>query len=135
MSCGFDNGLLHRGTRCNRSDTAGSTTARWHSQKTASLTRQQQGFSLAETLVAMLLLAVTITTLLNYHRALALGFSQQWQQRQAWQVAAQALLGRETAGWQIQRQQRSITLGCVLERVTVNGPQQRTASLARLNCH
>lgn len=132
---GSGNGFRHKVRRCSRSNTGGSTTARWLKQKTASRRLNQQGFSLAETLVAMLLLAVTISTLLNYHRALALGFNQQWQQRQAWQVAGQALLGREVEGWQIQRQQHSMTLGCLLEQVTVNGPQQRTASLARLNCH
>ncbi len=94
----------------------------------------QQGFSLAETLVAMLLLAMTISALLQYHRALALGFSQQWQQRQAWQVAGQALLGRDVAGWQTERQQQSFAGGCTLERVTVWGALQRSASLARLNC-
>ena len=94
----------------------------------------QQGFSLAETLVAMLLLAMTISALLQYHRALALSFSQQWQQRQAWQVAGQALLGHEVEGWQTERQQQSLTSGCTLERVTVLGPQQRFASLARLKC-
>ena len=56
----------------------------------------------------MLLLAMTISTLLQYHRALALGFSQQWQQRQAWQVAGQALLGRDTAGWHIVHQPQSL---------------------------
>jgi prepilin peptidase dependent protein C len=135
VSFGSGNGFRHKVTRCSRSDMGGLTTARWESQKTANHRQNQQGFSLAETLVAMLLLALTISTLLNYHRALALGFSQQWQQRQAWQVASQALLGREVEGWQIQRQQHSMALGCVLEHVTVSGTQQRTASLARLNCH
>ncbi|MEJ5044634.1 MULTISPECIES: prepilin-type N-terminal cleavage/methylation domain-containing protein [Pantoea] len=89
---------------------------------------------MAETLVAMLLLAMTISTLLQYHRALALGFSLQWQQRQAWHVAGQALLGHEVEGWQSQRQQQSLGSGCTLERVTVTGPQQRSASLGQLNC-
>ena len=85
--------------------------------------------------MAMLLLAMTISTLLQYHRALALGFSQQWQQRQAWRVAGQALLGRDVEGWQSQRQQQGLAGGCTLERVTVTGPQQHSASLAQLNCH
>lgn len=110
---------------------AGLITARW---RTPRCVRQQQGFSLAETLVAMLLLAMSISALLHYHRALALGFSQQWQQRQAWQVAGQALLGRDVAGWRIQRQQQPQPGSCILERVTVSSPQQREASLARLNC-
>ncbi|BAN99420.1 hypothetical protein E05_46540 [Plautia stali symbiont] len=63
----------------------------------------------------MLLLAMTISTLLQYHRVLALGFSQQWQQRQAWQVAGQALLGRDTAGWHIVHQPQSLPSGCVLD--------------------
>jgi prepilin peptidase dependent protein C len=95
----------------------------------------QQGFSLAEALVGMLLLALSITTLLHYQRALTLGFSQQWQQRQAWQVAQQALLGYDTAGWHTQRQQQILPGSCTLERVTVTGPHQRTAVLSRLKCH
>lgn len=82
----------------------------------------------------MLLLAMTISTLLQYHRALALGFSQQWQQRQAWQAAEQALQGHNMPGWHARHQQVSIGAGCVLDRVTVSGPQQRSASLAKLNC-
>ncbi|WP_345828457.1 prepilin-type N-terminal cleavage/methylation domain-containing protein [Pantoea sp. BRR-3P] len=111
---------------------AGSIIARFRSRSCVS--QKQQGFSLAETLVAMLLLAMTISTLLQYHRALALGFSQQWQQRQAWRAAGQALLGHDVAGWQSQRQQQSIAGGCTLEHVTVTGPQQRSASLGQLNC-
>ncbi|WP_315901043.1 prepilin-type N-terminal cleavage/methylation domain-containing protein [Candidatus Pantoea soli] len=95
----------------------------------------QQGFSLAETLVALLLLALTISSLLQYHRALTLGFSQQWQQHQAWPVAAQALLGHETEGWHARREAQTLPGGCVLEQVTVTGPHQREATLARLNCH
>jgi len=76
-----------------------------------------------------------VTLLLHYHRALALGFSQQWHQRQAWQVAQQALLGYETAGWHTQCQQQPLLPGCVLVRVTVTGPYQRSASLAQVRCY
>ncbi len=93
-----------------------------------------QGFSLTETLVAMLLLALTITALLHYHRALAQGFSQQWLQRQAWQAAAQAMQGRDVAGWRTQRHQQAVSASCTLERVTVTGAQQRTATLGQLKC-
>lgn len=134
VNFGSGNGSRGKVTHYSRRRKGESTTARFQSQNNASRRHQQQGFSLAETLVAMLLLAMTISTLLQYHRALALGFSQQWQQRQAWRVAGQALLGRDVEGWQIQRQQQTIALGCVLESVTVVGPQQRSASLARLNC-
>lgn len=132
VNFGSGNGSRGKVTHCSRRRKGESTTVRFQRQSNAS--RKQQGFSLAETLVAMLLLAMTISTLLQYHRALALGFSQQWQQRQAWRVAGQALLGRDVEGWQIQHQQQTIALGCVLESVTVVGPQQRSASLARLNC-
>jgi prepilin peptidase dependent protein C len=135
VNSAFGNGSRHATNGCIPRRTAGLTTVHCLNLSTASRRKDQQGFSLAETLVAMLLLAMTISTLMQYHRALALGFSQQWQQRQAWQVAGQALLGREVAGWQIDRQQQSVGIGCVLERITVTGSQQRSASLAQLNCH
>ncbi|SUB15247.1 Tfp pilus assembly protein PilV [Pantoea agglomerans] len=54
------------------------------------------GFSLPEVLFALLLMALSSSTLLHYHRALALGFSQQWYQREAWRVAEQQLMGHES---------------------------------------
>ncbi|MGK3141828.1 prepilin-type N-terminal cleavage/methylation domain-containing protein [Pantoea sp. C2G6] len=79
-------------------------------------------------------MALSSGTLLNYHRALALGFSQQWNQREAWRVAEQRLVGHETAGWRSTLQRQSLTSGCILERAEVTGPQQRHAALTRLRC-
>ncbi|WP_237680755.1 prepilin-type N-terminal cleavage/methylation domain-containing protein [[Erwinia] mediterraneensis] len=94
----------------------------------------EQGFSLAETLFAILLLAMSISALLNYHRALSLGFSQQWYQQQAWRVAAQRVLGQETAGWRSYVSRYSGPGGCELEKIEVSGPYQRRATLNVLRC-
>ncbi|QIE99415.1 prepilin-type cleavage/methylation domain-containing protein [Pantoea stewartii] len=79
-------------------------------------------------------MAVSTSALLQYHRVLTLGFSQQWQQREAWRVAEQRLLGREVAGWQTRSDKKTGSGGCTLETVTVSGPHQRQASLTRLHC-
>ncbi|WP_312758419.1 prepilin-type N-terminal cleavage/methylation domain-containing protein [Pantoea brenneri] len=92
------------------------------------------GFSLPEALFALLLMALSSSALLQYHRALTLGFSQQWNQREAWRVAEQRLIGHETPGWRATLQTRSGPAGCRLERADVLGPQQRSASLTRLRC-
>lgn len=110
---------------------AGSTTARSRRPQPA---RKCEGFSLPELLFALLLMALSSSTLLHYHRALVLGFSQQWYQREAWRVAEQRLLGHEVAGWQTTLQQQGIAAGCTLDRADVTGPQQRTATLQRLRC-
>lgn len=85
-------------------------------------------------LFALLLMALSSSTLLHYHRALALGFSQQWYQREAWRVAEQRLAGHEVAGWKSTLQQQSGPSGCTLERAEVTGPWQRRATLTRLRC-
>lgn len=95
---------------------------------------ESAGFSLPEALFALLLMAVSTSALLQYHRVLTLGFSQQWQQREAWRVAEQRLLGREVAGWQTRSDKKTGPGGCTLETVTVSGPHQRQASLTRLHC-
>jgi len=96
--------------------------------------RKCGGFSLPEVLFALLLMALSSSTLLHYHRALARGFSQQWYQREAWRVAEQRLAGHDVAGWQSTLQQQIGPLGCTLERADVTGPYQRRASLMRLRC-
>lgn len=107
------------------------TTARWPQRKTAS---DAGGFSLPEALFALLLMAVSTSALLQYHRVLTLGFSQQWQQREAWRVAEQRLLGREVSGWQSRSEKTQGPAGCVLEKAEVSGPHQRHASLMRVTC-
>ena len=112
---------------------AGSIIVRWP-RSNVSNSRKQQGFSLPETLFAILLLAMSVSALLNYHRALALGFSQQWQQREAWRAAAQRLSGREIPGWQSHLSRRGGPGGCELETAEVTGPHQRRAALSVLRC-
>ncbi|WP_312837082.1 prepilin-type N-terminal cleavage/methylation domain-containing protein [Pantoea sp.] len=113
---------------------AGSIIVRWR-RSCASPNGGQQGFSLAETLFAMLLLAMSISALLNYHRALTLGFSQQQQQQQeAWRAAAQRLSGWEIPGWQSDLSRRSGPGGCELETANVVGPGQRRVALSLLRC-
>ncbi|RLM31383.1 hypothetical protein BHG07_05860 [Brenneria salicis ATCC 15712 = DSM 30166] len=51
----------------------------------------QRGFSLTETLVAALLLTLSLLGLLQYHQLLQQSFLHQWQQRQAWRLVAQQL--------------------------------------------
>lgn len=85
-------------------------------------------------LFALLLMALSSSTLLHYHRALARGFSQQWAQQEAWYVAEQRLAGHEVAGWQSTLQQQPGPAGCMLERADVTGPFGRHASLSRLRC-
>lgn len=72
--------------------------------------------------------------MLNYHRALSLGFRQQWYQQQAWRVAAQRIYGQETEGWISRVSRRSGPGDCDLERVEVTGPYQRRAVLNVLRC-
>lgn len=81
-----------------------------------------------------MLLAISVSALLAYHRALTQGFSQQWQQRAATRVAAQRLLGHEVAGWQTSLERGGAIAGCVLERAEASGPQQAHAALSRLRC-
>lgn len=110
---------------------AGSTTARWPRPVCAS---KQRGFSLPEALFALLLLAMSVSALLQYHRALTQGFSQQWQQRVAVRVAAQRLMGHEVEGWQTSLERRAGVSGCTLERAEVSGAFQAHAMLIRLRC-
>ena len=49
--------------------------------------RRQRGFSLPETLLALVLLIATVTALAGYQRGLANGFMQLNQYRQLWRDA------------------------------------------------
>lgn len=55
----------------------------------------EQGFSLVETLFALLLFSLSFTALMHYQQALGLGFQQQWLQREAWRNAQQRLEGQQ----------------------------------------
>ncbi|WP_371242731.1 prepilin-type N-terminal cleavage/methylation domain-containing protein [Pantoea sp. KPR_PJ] len=84
--------------------------------------------------MALLLLAMSVSALLQYHRALTQSVHQQWQQRVAVRVAAQRLLGHEVAGWQTSLVPDISLAGCTLERADVSGAYQAHATLIRLRC-
>ena len=124
-------GSGYRAIRLPRCRMAGSTIARSRLWQPVC---KRDGFSLPEVLFALLLMALSSSALLQYHRALTFGFSQQWNQREAWRVAEQRLIGHESAGWCTTLQIQNGPAGCRLERADVLGPQQRSASLTRLRC-
>ena len=94
----------------------------------------QQGFSLIETLFAVLLFTLSLTALLHYYQALAEGFQQQWQQRNVWQNARQRLEGNPLDDWVSSIQQQPGPEGCQLVTVQVISPVGRHAELTQLFC-
>lgn len=101
--------------------------------------RHQRGFSLVETLFALLLFSLSITALMRYQLVLTEGFQQQWQQRSAWRHAQQLLQGNELDGkeleeWQKQLQQQSGPEGCQRLTAKAVSPAGRKAELVQLRC-
>lgn len=96
--------------------------------------KRQQGFSLPETLVALLLFAISLTALLQYQLVLAKGFQLQAQQREAWRYAAQRFEGYQPPHWQSSVRQHSGPGGCPLFTASVASPLGRKAQLALLRC-
>ncbi len=99
-----------------------------------SMLNKQHGFSLPETLFALLLFAIGLTALLHYQRALLQGFAGQWQQREAWRYAAQRLNGYEKPGWKATLHTEIGPSGCRFLIVQVASPAGRQASLSSLHC-
>lgn len=96
--------------------------------------RNQRGFSLVETLFALLLFSLSIMALMRYQLVLAEGFQQQWQQRSAWRNARQLLQGNPLEGWQAQVQQKGGPEGCQLLMAKTVSPSGRRAELVQLRC-
>lgn len=94
----------------------------------------EQGFSLVETLFALLLFSLSFTALMQYQQALGVGFQQQWQQREAWRNALQRLEGHEPPGWRTTLHSRGGPAGCLLLTAEVVSPAGRRAELTRLRC-
>ncbi|QIZ52210.1 prepilin-type N-terminal cleavage/methylation domain-containing protein [Dickeya zeae] len=102
------------------------------------------GFSLPETLVAMLLFAVSLTGLLQYHQVLQQSLLHQMQQRQAWRLAHQKLEGENVgpvlssplvpAGWGVNRTEQAYPPFCRRITVTVVTPYRYRAALSRWFC-
>lgn len=96
--------------------------------------KNQQGFSLPETLVALLLFACSLTALMHYQLALAKGFQLQAQQREAWRYALQRFEGYQPDDWQSSVVQQMGPANCPLLTATVISPLGRQAQLALLQC-
>ena len=98
--------------------------------------RRQRGFSLPETLLALVLLIVTVTALAGYQRGLANGFMQLNQYRQLWRDAwrfAQLSPPVIPANRQISRMQTSAAR-CVSITVTITMPVDKRVQMTRLHC-
>ena len=98
--------------------------------------KRQSGFSLAETLLAMLLSVIVVTTLAGYHRSLSLGMTQQKQYRQLWRLGWQQTQLQPPAmpeGWAVNRVQ-TMQQSCVSISVTITAPTGRQGRMARLHC-
>lgn len=98
--------------------------------------KRQRGFSLVETLLAMLLLVIVITALAGYHRAISLGMAQQKQYRQLWRLGWQQTQRQPPvlpSGWRAKRVQ-TMQQSCVSISVTITAPTGRQGQMARLHC-
>jgi len=95
---------------------------------------EQDGFSLPETLVALLLFTLSFTALMHYQLALSTGAQQQMQQREAWQMAWLHFEGYQAIGWQSSLVRQPGPTGCTLLQVTATSPLGRKAELSRLQC-
>jgi len=96
----------------------------------------QKGFSLPETLLAMVLLVMVVTALTGYHRVLLQGFTTWSHYRYLWRYGwqqAQPLPMPLPPGWQVSRIQTT-EAGCVSISVTITSPAGRQGEMTRLHC-
>lgn len=96
---------------------------------------KQGGFSLPETLVALLLFSLSFTALLHYQLAQAKGFQLQIQQREAWYRAWLRFEGYEAAGWETTLGKKMGPAGCQLLTSIAVSPAGREATLQQLRCN
>ncbi|WP_312046554.1 prepilin-type N-terminal cleavage/methylation domain-containing protein [Erwinia sp.] len=93
-----------------------------------------QGFSLPETLVALLLFSISSLALIQYQLALGRGFQLQQQQREAVRLARQRFEGYQAPGWQTTLEQQTLTGSCLLLTSRVISPVGAKAALSQLRC-
>ncbi len=108
-----------------------------------SVREYQAGLSLPETLLAMLLLSISVLGLLHYYQALSQGFTRQWQVRQAWseahdQLESYAVTGEgkalEKKGWQVVISTVQTSPKCQQVTANVSTPLNYHSQLSRLIC-
>ncbi|EIC84256.1 prepilin-type N-terminal cleavage/methylation domain-containing protein [Serratia sp. M24T3] len=108
-----------------------------------SVEKNQTGLSLPETLIAMLLLSISVLGLLHYYQSLSQGFTRQWQVRQAWseaheQLESFAITGKgkviDKIGWRVDISLVQMSPACQQVTATVTTPMRYTSQLSRLIC-
>lgn len=93
-----------------------------------------RGFSLAECLIALLILSLSVLLLSQYHQQLVNSYQRQWAQREAVRAAAQVLAGKPPAGWRSDIRRQPAANGCLRVTVHTEGPLRREATLQQLFC-
>jgi len=98
--------------------------------------KNQQGFSLPEVMLAMVLMVVIVTALSGFQRTLMNSLASRNQYQQLWRHGWQQTQLRAIsppANWQVNRMQTS-QAGCVSISVTLVSPGGREGEMTRLHC-
>lgn len=111
---------------------AGVISARW--PMSATVIRGVGGFSLAECLIALMILSLSMVQLGQYHRQQTNSVRQQWAQRDALLAAQQALVGKPNPQWQTRLLAQPQDEGCLLVTARVSGQWARQVALQQLFC-
>lgn len=93
----------------------------------------QDGFSLPEVLLALLLMNMTLCAVLQGQQAMSQGFAGQWQQRERWQALRQSLQGLPASDRAIYLQRRPGPQGCQLYQASTRW-RQKNIRLNQLIC-
>ncbi|MCS2152531.1 prepilin-type N-terminal cleavage/methylation domain-containing protein [Scandinavium goeteborgense] len=97
---------------------------------------RQQGFSLPEVLLSVVLMMMVVTALSGLHSQLAVGGAQLSLYQQLWREGWNHSQLHTTAmpqGWQLNRVQTS-RQRCVSIKVTITTPVGRQGQMSRLHC-
>ncbi|EGE3796083.1 prepilin-type N-terminal cleavage/methylation domain-containing protein [Shigella flexneri] len=94
--------------------------------------KNQQGFSLPEVMLAMVLMVMIVTALSGFQRTLMNSLASRNQYQQLWQQTQLRAIS-PPANWQVNRLQTS-QAGCVSISVTLVSPGGREGEMTRLHC-
>ena len=111
---------------------AGPISVRWPMRSAVRF--QSQGFSLTESLIALLILSLGVVMLSGYHQQLVTAYRLQWAQRDAAWAATRLLAGKPVAGWENELKQEVTAEGCRLVTAQVRGRFNRHFRLQQLFC-